>query len=80
VWVGKNASGSVKINHSEIAFISAGKKHLPQQLPLVEINDGIHVTMKESNSLLSAYWLIFSNVAPIDPGVYSMTLWIKSRS
>jgi hypothetical protein len=75
-WVGKNLDGKLKINHPEIAFMSKKNKS-PQQLALVELNDGIHATLKESDSLFSDNWLLFTNVAQINPGAYSMTLWLK---
>jgi hypothetical protein len=75
-WAGKNLDGNLKINHPEIAFMSE-KNQSPQQLALVELNDGIHATLKESDSLFSDNWLLFSNVAQINPGAYSMTLWLK---
>jgi len=75
-WAGKNLDGNLKINHPEIAFMSE-KNQSPQQLALVELNDGIHAALKESDSLFSDNWLLFSNIAQINPGVYSMTLWLK---
>ncbi len=76
IWAGKNLGEDLKINHPEMAFISE-ENQTPQQLAFVELNDGIHATLKESDSLFADNWLLFSNVAPISPGTYSMTLWLK---
>ena len=75
IWAGKNHTGQLKINHPEMAFLSE-KFASPQQFALVELNDGIHATMKESNFLFASNWLLFSNVVPISPGTYSITLWL----
>jgi hypothetical protein len=75
-WAGKNLDGNLKINHPEIAYLIETIE-APQQLPFVELNDGIHATLKESNSLFADNWLLFSNIAQINPGVYSITLWLK---
>lgn len=77
VWSGKNALGRPRIVHPEIAFIARGGNNVPQQLPLVELNDGIHVTTPESQSIFADNWQLLSNIAPIDPGAYSLTLWLK---
>ncbi len=77
-WTGKNLRKGLKINHPEMAFMTE-KNQTPQQLPFVELNDGIHTTLKESDSLFANNWLLFSNVAQVNPGTYSITLWLKAN-